>query len=200
MPWVNLKKPIPVTNPIFQDIVSGLVFNCPSSTERRVKTGVNGKRKAQYKVSYTPVSARGVSFRRRGITKSLFVTILAQIRRPLSATKTYALIQSSESVESTVESITNATSLSDPYYEIIVFQKRSDMSDTEALYYYIRNAFAHGSFEVVATNGGNVYLLESSKDGTIKAQMRLKETSLSEYIRLANLTVAEIKALQKHRK
>ena len=120
MPWVNLKKSIPVTNPIFQDIVSGLVFNCPSSTERRVKTGVNGKGKAQYKVSYTPVSARGVSFRRRGITKSLFVTILAQIRRPLSATKTYALIQSSESVESTVESITNATSLSDPYYEIIV--------------------------------------------------------------------------------
>ena len=73
------------------------------------------------------------------------------------------------------------------------------MSDPEAFYYYIRNAFAHGSFEVIPTNNGNVYLLESSKDGAVKAQMRLKETSLIEYIRLANLTATEIKALQRHK-
>ncbi len=200
MPWVNVKRTIPTTNPTFQVIVCGLVFNCPSSTERKVKTGVNEEGRAQYKSTYKPVSVREVSFRRRGISGSLFVTILAQIRRPLIATKTYALIRSSESVENTVNSITSTTSLSDPFYELIVFQKRNDMSDTEALYYYLRNAFAHGSFEIIPTNGGNVYLLESSKDGSVKAQMRLKESSLREYIRLANLTVAEIRALQRHKK
>ena len=200
MPWINIKKPIPTTDPIFQDIVCGLVFNCPSSTEHKVKVGVNEQGKARYKSTYKSVSAREVSFRRRGISKSLFVTILAQIRRPLNAKKTYALIQPSESVEFTVDSIMSTTSMGDPFFELIVFQKRNDMSDTEAFYYYLRNAFAHGLFEVVPTNGGKVYLLESSKNGAIKAQMRLKENSLMEYIRLASLSVAEIKALQRHKK
>lgn len=58
----------------------------------------------------------------------------------------------------------------------------------------------HGSFEVIPTNNGNIYLLERCKDGSIKAQMRLRKVSLIEYIRIANLSPAEIKALQKHRK
>ena len=197
MSWVNITKSIPMTNPIFQEIVCGFVFNCPSSTEHRERIGVNEEGKVRYKRTYKPVSARSVSFRKRGINKDLFLTILAQIRRPLNNIKTYALIKASESVESTVNAIINTTSLGDPYFEIIVFQKRNDMTDTEALYYYIRNAFAHGSFEVIPTNKGHVYLLESSKDESVKAQMRLKETSLKEYLRLANLTAAEIKALQK---
>jgi len=197
MAWVDVTKNILIADSTFQRIVSGLVFNCPSSIEHKVKDGFYENGKSKYKLVYKPVSARNSSFRNRGIEKNLFVTILAQIRRPLNIIKTYALIDSSASVEQTVKSIKGASTLSDPYYEIIVFQKRPDMTDTEAFYYYIRNAFAHGSFEVVSTNNGNIYLLESSKDGEIKAQMRLKDTSLKEYIRLANLSVAEIKALQK---
>ena len=200
MPWVNIHRSIPTDNRIFRDIICGLVFNCPSSTERKEKIGVYENGNTKYKSTYKPVSAREVSFRERGINSGLFATIMAQVRRPLNKEKTYALIQSSESVETTVNSIMGTTSLSDPYYEIVVFQKRSDMSDPEAFYYYIRNAFAHGSFEVIPTNNVNVYLLESSKDGAVKAQMRLKETSLIEYIRLANLTATEIKALQRHKK
>lgn len=200
MAWVNTTRSIPKDDPIFQAIVCGLVFNCPSTTEHREKIGVNKQGKARYKRTYKPVSARNVSFRSRGICKDLFNTILAQIRRPLNKTKTYALIKPTESVEATVNSIMSATSLSDQYYEMIVFQKRSDMTDPEALYYYIRNAFAHGSFEVVPTNNENVYLLESRKDETVKAQMRLKETSLREYIKLANLTAEEIKKLRKVKK
>lgn len=200
MPWVNTNQRIPITNTIFQEIINGLVFNCPSSTEHKVKIGVNDNGKAKYKYKYIPVSARNASFRERGICKDLFVTILAQIRRPLSQTKTYALIENTESVELTVNSIISTCPLNDPYYEIIVFQKRPDMTDTEALYYYLRNAFAHGSFEVIGSNNGNVYLLESSRDGSARAQMRLKENTLKEYIKLANLTADEIKALQRRKK
>jgi len=74
------------------------------------------------------------------------------------------------------------------------------MSDAEAIYYYIRNAFAHGSFEVAEQAGRRIYLIESSKDGIIKARMRLREETLLHYIELANMTPAEIKALQKPKK
>lgn len=57
------------------------------------------------------------------------------------------MIDSFESVEATVSSIMSMAALRDPYYEMIVFQKRTDMTETEALYYHIRNAFAHGAFE-----------------------------------------------------
>ena len=200
MAWVNTKKTIPITNPIFQEIVCGLVFNCPSSTVFKERIGVNERGTPKYKYTYKPVSAREVSFRNRGIDNRLFETILAQIRRPLNNKKTYALIDKTESVELTVHTIDSSVPLKDQYYELIVFQKRPDMSNAEALYYYLRNAFAHGSFEVVPTDNGNVYLLESSKDGNVKAQMRLKENSLLEYIRIANLTAGEIRRLQRRRK
>lgn len=200
MPWIDTTKSIPITNMAFQEIVSGLVFNCPSSTLFKVAIGVDERGKTKYKKKYKPVSVRGSSFRSRGIEKSLFETILAQIRRPLNNINTYMLIDSSESVERAVDSIMCSVSLGDPYYEMIVFQKRPDMSNAEALYYYLRNAFAHGSFEVVSTNNGNVYLLESSKDSNVKARMRLKESSLLEYIRLANFTAGEIRNIQRRRK
>lgn len=200
MAWVNIRKPIPTTNPIFQEIVCGLVFNCPSSNEFREKIGVNERGNPKYKYIYKPVSAREVSFRNRGIDNRLFETILAQIRRPLNNKKTYALIEKDESVDLTVHTIKSSVALKDPYYELIVFQRRTDMSNAEALYYYLRNALAHGSFEVVPTDNGNVYLLESSKDGNIKAQMRLKESSLIENIRIANLSAGEIRKLQRRRK
>ena len=200
MPWVDVNSQIPIRDTNFQDIINGLVFNCPSSTEHKEKDGNYDNGKTRYKRIYRPVSVRNVSFRNKRINGGLFNTIMAQIRRPLMDTKTYALIKQFESVESRVNSILSSTALDDPYFELAVFQKRSDMADPEAFYYYIRNAFAHGSFEVIRTNNNNVYLLESSKDGVVKARMRLKEASLLEYVRIANLTPAEIKALRKHRK
>jgi hypothetical protein len=41
------------------------------------------------------------------------------------------------------------------------------------------------------------HLLESGKGGKIKAQMRLRESTLLRYIELENLTAQEIKDLQK---
>lgn len=200
MPWINVTRQIPVRDSNFQDIINGLVFNCPSSTEHKEKNDIDSDGKTRYKRIYRPVSVRNVSFRNKRINGGLFNTIMAQIRRPLMKRKVYALIEASECVESKVNSIISSAALDDPYFELAVFQKRSDMTDPEAFYYYIRNAFAHGSFEVIRTNNDKVYLLESKKDGKVKAQMRLKEASLLEYIRIANLTSSEIKALQKHRK
>ncbi len=66
------------------------------------------------------------------------------------------------------------------------------MSDPEAIYYYIRNAFAHGLFEVRSTQHGNVYLLESAKKRNVNARMRLNETAMMELVRIMDLTSGDL--------
>lgn len=195
MAWLNLKSNIPIEQLEFQKIIQGFVFMCPSAIKREKKNKDDQKRKTEY--SY--VSARkNSSFRKRGINKNLLTTILAVIRRPLVAIKTFAAIESSDDVETNIRTIAKNTTLSDPDYEIMVYKKRSDMSQAEAIFYYIRNAFAHGSFEVKKANTGkeNIYIFESKKGNDIKAQMRLKESTLLKYIDLANKTDKEIRELQ----
>ena len=68
------------------------------------------------------------------------------------------------------------------------------MSDAEVIYYYIRNAFAHGSFEVTSDR---VYKLESKKKESVKAQMMLKETTLLKIADLSRKNRKQIEALQK---
>ena len=71
------------------------------------------------------------------------------------------------------------------------------MPDTEAIYYYIRNAFAHGSFEFTDVGDRRILVLESSKDGKLKAQMRLRESTLLKMIELSRKTATEIYGMQK---
>lgn len=200
MAWIDVSKVEPSRSTSSLHIIEGLVFNCPSSTERKEKDGSYKNGKPRYKTVYKPVSARETSFRRRGINGSLLVTLLVKISSPLKANKTYRLINSGASVEKNIDDIMKDATLSDPYFDVVVYQKRSDMTDVEAFYYYIRNAFAHGAFEVLQKGSEKIYKLESAKDGKVKAQMRLKESTLEEYIRLANLSVADIKALQRPKK
>ena len=78
--------------------------------------------------------------------------------------------------------IIKTTALSDPNFDVIVMLKRdrNEMPETEAIYYYIRNALAHGSFEFVSQRNDveAYYLLESKQKNTVKAQMRLKESTM----------------------
>ena len=196
MSWWSRTSTIP-NDDVFYSIIAGFVFNCPSCIEYKEKIGVNEKGKPRYKREKKPVSGRNSTFRSRGVCKDLLVTILAQIRTPLAKSGRYALIKSEESVEDKVNQILSSVSFGDSNFELIVFQKRTNMTDTEAFYYYIRNAFAHGSFEVINTESGRFYKLESANDGCIKAQVRVKESSLLQYIEYSEMSSADVKALQK---
>ena len=76
---------------------------------------------------------------------------------------------------------------------MIVFTKRSDMNITASIFYYIRNAFAHGSFSV----SDRIYYFESSKKGKVLAQIRLHEQTLVKWIELFNSKPDEIKSHKK---
>lgn len=195
MAWITIKA---TPNDLeFLKIVSALVINCPSCEEKKVPDGVNDKGKKKYKIIYTPVSVRNSTFRSRGVSGNMFMTLLAQIRKPLISNGTYALLKSDESVDAKVNDILTDNSLGDPYFDFIVYQKKSHMTDLETLFYYIRNAFAHGAFEVINTSGGRVYKLENASNGKIKAQMRLKESTLNRYIEYSLYKALDVKALQK---
>lgn len=150
MAWFDPSAKIPIGRVAFNQIVEGFVFLCPSSIKHEEKDKANPKKK---RVFYQDVSMRLCSFRRRGIDSHLLRTILAQIRKPLVAQGTYSVLNSDQDVPSAVANIIASVSLADPYYDIMVYKHRPDMSDTEAIFYYIRNAFAHGSFEVKTTKG-----------------------------------------------
>lgn len=196
MPWVNVKEIVPIKDFVFYRIISGFVFECPSSIKKTVNKGKWPNGKIIKETFYDSVSARRCSFKNRGITGNLLTTILTQIRKPIERNLAYAALRPEDSVENTVKSIIRNSDLGDVNYDLMVYKKRGDMPDTEAIFYYIRNALAHGAFEVVRNQSDTFYLLESKKNEDLKAQMRLKESSLLNYISLANLTPNEIKELQ----
>ena len=183
------KEKIPIKDDAFLTIFSFFVFDCPSCQKKG-----GGKKKKD--VQCINVSAGSKSFRARGISKSLLTTILATIRRPLVKQGSYAALATSESIEKHVKQIQSNARMSDPQYDLIVYHIRTDMSEPESIYYYIRNAFAHGAFDVTDNNGLKVYHLEGKKDETIHAQMRLKEKTLEKYIKLAKMKPEDIKALR----
>lgn len=194
MAWWNRQSKITFENNYLAKIINYLVFECPSSIKQEVKT----KKSASFQQpSYTHygVSARNVSFKNREITGHLLVTLNSQIRKKFNNGR-YFVLKSPELVEEVVESIINHSSLKDKNFEFLVFKKRTDMSDTEAIYYYVRNAFAHGSFELIDSKGILIYKLESRNNKEIKAQMRLKESTLISMIKFAKYTPEEIRNLR----
>ena len=185
MSWCNTKSEIP-DDKDFYDIVSAFVFNCPSAK----KLGSDSKKN----VHYESISVRTENgFKSRGINRDLLTTILVQIKKSLDFYR--ALKKSSENVEDITKEILRNNDFKDPNF--IVFLKQGNMSDTETVYYYIRNAFAHGSFEVVDKGNERIYKFENKYRGEIKAQMCLKETTLKWYRELAQMTPAKIKGLRK---
>ena len=189
MSWVKVGKNIPVKNADFQNIICNLLFLCPVCTRHTQKGN---------KTKFKPVSMRKCDFHSRGIRGNLLTTILADIRRPLIKVNGYASLAPDDDVEKAMSSIIQSSTNSDANFEVLVYKTRSDMPDSEAIFYYIRNAFAHGSFEYVPEK--QLYLLESKKKDEVKAQMRLKESTLLHYSQLARMDAREILKLQGKKK
>lgn len=192
--WYSSSASIP-EDEVFNSILHGFVFNCPAALKR-------GKGE---QTTYMPVSSRKrCSFRSRNIAGSLLTTLGAQIKR-LVDKDCYQIVGTKSSVYTSVDEaaryLTESSSRSDEFFNLIVFRRRSDMSDPEAVFYAVRNAFAHGSFEVTSPVGGGerVYLLEAAKDGVPKARIRLKESQMQELLHIGRFNKSSVKQLQQKR-
>lgn len=193
MAWLSVKSAIPSGDIVFDYIIESLLFNCPSCTKKAPKNGKNGDKG---KTIYRPVSVRNNTFRSRGITGNYLKIVSAQLKKELPDKTHFVLIKNDDMVINVLSGIENSSSMADSLFEVIVAQRRTDMSDSEAIYYYIRNAFAHGSFEVVSKSNERIYILESSNKGVVKARMRLKESTLKKYCQISQIRRSDLEKLQ----
>lgn len=189
----SFKRPLPENNPTFDRFFRTFVIGCPSAHKE-------GGGKSKKPVRHTPVSRRGTTFRDRGICGSLLTTLLRQIKGPLERNGVYEKLPASDtSVKETFDRRIRESSLSDERFDAIVFCARGDMSDIETLYYYIRNAFAHGSVNVESGRNGRVYYFESAQKGLTKCRMRLKEKTLEDLALLTECTKQDVTGMRKGR-
>lgn len=176
---INISSNIPLDDEKFQYLIKAFVFNCPSAI-------VISKKKEKTK-KYENISARKSSFRNRGITGTLLNTMTSQIKKNVLS---YQKVVKNQRIEETFDKDYNV--------EKIIFKENAQMSDAETVFYYIRNAFAHGSFEYLPEE--KIYKLESKKKDSVKAQMILKESTLKKLADLSALDKTDVEKLQKPKK
>lgn len=191
--WWNKGTLIPFNSHNFQKIIDFFLFNCPIEIEK-------GNKKKGTK-TYEKVSRRATTLRAQGWTGGSLNTLLASMKHTTSGHLEYRVFDTSKDISSEVNMIEKSVSLTDSNFEMIVMSERTDMKKTSSIFYYIRNAFAHGSFSVITDNGRTVYYLESAKNSTIKARLRLREETLMKWIRDVSLSPEKLKlALKQDRK
>lgn len=201
MNWCNCNSPISYEGNRLIEAIDFFVLHCPASIRSSVKDGIWPDGKKKRKKIYKDVSVRDCSFHRNGISGNLLSTILAEIRRPIAKQGLFQVIKADADVEATAEALLCSRTGSDQWPDLMVMHTRSDMPDSESIFYYIRNAFAHGSFEVIRDDKRQpIYRLECKKDGIVKAQMQLKEKTIIRLKQLAEMNPGEIKQLQKRKK
>lgn len=186
--WKKGNEDLPFFNNNFQNILQFYLFNCPVEIEKGKQC--NGT------LEYIQVSSRAVSLRGKGWKGSALNSLLANMKHTTSKQLTYKLCHTNENIENEVKNIEKHTVLSDKQFEMIAIKKRNDMSVTGSIFYYIRNAFAHGSFSI--DNG--IYYFESSKNKEVSAQIRVREQTLLYWMDLFNSSANSIKLSNKKQK
>lgn len=191
--WWDKGTKIPLNDANFQSIINFYLFNCPCETEK-------GSTKKGTK-AYTKVSKCATTLRAQGWTGSYLNTLLASMKHTASGRLAYHTLDNKTDIKLEVNKIEKSSTLSDIYFELIAMADRSDMSKTSAIFYYIRNAFAHGSFSVIKDESKTIYYLESAKDDTVKAEIRLREETLLKWITDVTISPKMLKvALEQERK
>lgn len=173
--WWKKTSSIPLDDINFQKIVDFYLFNCPCEIEKGTKK--NGTK------TYTKVSKRASTLRMQRWTGGCLNTLLAAMKQTSSKCLEYHSFEGEKNIINETANIEKSTSMSDEHFEMIVFVKRSDMNMTSSIFYYIRNALAHGSFSVISDKTRKIYYLESAKNGVVKARIRLREETLLKWIK-----------------
>lgn len=182
MPWLVIRNDEKkCSKEAFAKYYYGFVVMCPSA-RKRIQKGTS---------VYEYVSVRDCSFRSRNITHGVFVTINSQIKKIVSGNY-YSLNPNEVSVESQVEQIENDNENA----ELIVIKSRDDMSDTEAVFYCIRNAFAHGAFEIKGSGAKQLFLFESRRGDVLQGRIRLLKSNVDRILSISKMTREEILKLR----
>lgn len=163
--WNQGNYPLKVGQSKFLKILDFYLFNCP------VEKGTKKER----------ISVRGKTFSERKITDKKLRSLFDEIKKTIEHVE---CIKSDGDVEKKVKEIETNNKYKDSLFQLVVFRKNSQLGQTKTIFYTIRNALAHGAFSVKPTKKETVYLFENKYHNEIKAQFRLKESTLIKWIDL----------------
>lgn len=162
--WNQGAYPLKIGHSNFLKVIDFYLFHCP----------VDKKGKEI-------VSARGKTFRERNITDKKLRALLAEMKKDIEH---YELADEHCKVEERVFIAENSKKYNNTEFQMIIFYENKDLGKTKTIFYAIRNAFAHGSFSVKPSKGEKIYYFENRYQKIIKAQFRIKETTLLKWIDL----------------
>lgn len=170
----------------FHRIIQCYLLECPVRTRIQipVKDRDPNDPQAKYKCLFKKVSKRGTTFYERGLDGSNLNVLRAAMKRVTDV----KLI-----VVDTVNEVTSVSAELDLLAEqeyIIIKRNEGNVSVTEGYFYCIRNAFAHGNFDV----DGSTYYLRNEVHGEIRGVARLLESSLIKWSELINMSIGDIKS------
>ena len=177
--WWKQAEKIPFESSNFQKIIQFYLFECPV---------VHKKGKGE-KQKLSKVSNRAKTLREYGWENNYLKTLIANMKKTSTERLEYKVIKIKSEIVNEYNIFEKENKLKDKDNEIIFIHKRDDMSITEAIFYYIRNAFAHGSFSIK----NKTYYLESLKDGEVTARIRLREKTLLNWIDMVKMKPDNVK-------
>lgn len=176
-------NPIPLSSKRFQRIIQFYLFECPVRTYERTKKPELIKTEDQpdpkYSYEFKKVSKRGITFADRNLDGARLNSFRAAMLR-VTDVKLIAV--------KTIQDVVAVAEKESGEY-IVIKKNDENVSITEGYFYCIRNAFAHGDFDVK----GSTYTFKNETKGTIKGLARLKEDSLLAWIDLAEMDFEDIR-------
>lgn len=167
----------------FIKILKFYLFNSPVRHYGKITNPIGNPR---YINTFPKVSVRGKTFAERGLKGQKLRTLRSAMRRS-SDGKIYdkTFINENDILQNSIDPI------GQPKREICLTLKNENISQVDAIFYAIRNSLAHGSFCI---DEEKYYYFETRNKGKLKARIRLKESTLLEWINLCEMDITQIKA------
>lgn len=143
----------------------------------------------QFYVWETPVggtSQKAVTFERLGITGARYKTLQAGMRKSSGFPAVDGhdwIAATSNSIGGELEKLDRLESY-DCSFEFAIHTVKDGFGKTQALFYFIRNALAHGGFDIVKFKREKYYALENRRGTDLKGRAILKESTLLDWARL----------------
>ncbi|MDM8299302.1 hypothetical protein QUW00_00055 [Collinsella tanakaei] len=164
-------------------------FKC--SVKLSGETNSSLQKIVQFYLWETPVpntSEKGVPFALMGIEKSKYKTLQAEMRKHSGFPAADGHDWKKTTIKSIEKDLKSLDRLDryDCSFEFAIHTVKNGLGKTEALFYFIRNAFAHGGFRISTYKGEHYFVLENRKNGSIRGRAILKESTLLSWAKLIN--------------
>ena len=155
---------------------------CKWTFRKRVSlaSDANLQKLVQFYVWETPApdtSQKGTTFESLGWKGGSFNTLHAEMRKKSGFPNKRWIATTAGEVETRLSEL-NRLNGYDCSFEFAVHTVKSGLNKTEALFYFIRNAFAHGGFKASVYKGEKYYVFENRQDQQLKGRAILKESTL----------------------